>query len=204
SALGVRPAPYGHAPPCSRDGKPALKCPSGCPATPKRKARAGARIPGSPLLCASGSPDIRRGKAAQARTRPVANRLHRLFDQYARPRLLAALHALAGQPPGILVDEARYREQVLDAAWRDLPLPLRMLGRKRPPWDDLLLALRPQVFDAQGGKLSVRPDASARLDALVRQLFGAADAPAPPTPTTAPVAPRVKTPTKPSSATTAP
>ena len=127
----------------------------------------------------------------------MAHRLHRLFDQYARPRLLAALHALAGQPPGILVDEARYRAQVLDAAWRDLPLPLRMLGRKRLHWDELLLALRPQVFDAQGGKVTVRPDAEARLDALVRQHFGAAEARIAPAPVVPPVKAPVQSPPAP-------
>jgi molecular chaperone DnaK len=89
---------------------------------------------------------------------------------------------IEGQPAQFVSDETVYRQRVIDAAWRALPQPLRMIGRPRYRWDDFFLAVRKEVFLAPEGNLRLRPDTRKRLEALARMLFGPAEAKSPPAP----------------------
>jgi molecular chaperone DnaK len=83
----------------------------------------------------------------------------------------SALRKVVGRPHQILIDEQQYRQQVIDPAWSLLPAPLRLHGRQRLCWDQLFLALRTEVFDLSGGRLSLRPDATARLEATAARVL---------------------------------
>ena len=97
----------------------------------------------------------------------VAGKLTEMFARRSQPIILAALREAVGQPPGFLVDEARFRETVIDPAWNQLPIPLRLMGRERLRWDEILLGLRPEVFDIASGKIRLRADAEARVNAAL-------------------------------------
>src|SRR5439155_1111378 len=99
--------------------------------------------------------------------------------------ILQAAQSLAGKSKQILLDLNLYRRQAVDPIWDQLPVPLRLLGRDKLRWDDYLLALRTELFVAQpDGRLALRPDAAARLDALAERLFGGGSAATARTPTT--------------------
>jgi molecular chaperone DnaK len=100
-------------------------------------------------------------------------------DLYS-PQVLAfvdkALQAAVGCPPAVVTDEARFRRAVIEPGWNALPLPQRMVGRKKFRWDELFLILRKEVFLATDGKLTLRPDTPARVRAAVGGLTGTARA----------------------------
>ncbi len=104
-----------------------------------------------------------------------------MFARRSQPVILAALREAVGQPPGFLVDEARFRETVIDPAWEQLPVALRLMGRQRLHWDEILLGLRPEVFDITSGKVRLQRDAAARVSAAL-QHHEAAAATVPPLP----------------------
>jgi molecular chaperone DnaK len=108
------------------------------------------------------------------------------FQQSANPIIVSALQHLQGRPPSILLDEPGYRKQVIDAAWNEVPLPLRMIGRKRLHWDELFLELRKEVFDIGSGTLRLVPDAPARIRYHILQQSKSSPEPSPAMPSTSP------------------
>src|SRR5258708_16237354 len=89
-----------------------------------------------------------------------------------------ALKAVDAKPSSYLRDEHHYRMQVIQPAWRALPLGVRMLlKREVERWDQLLLSLRDEVFDLSGSSVELRPNGMARTAALLKAHFGEAAAP---------------------------
>ncbi|MCI0379844.1 MAG: Hsp70 family protein [Gemmataceae bacterium] len=133
----------------------------------------------------------------------MAASLLNVYRQYFLQLLPPCLQKVAGLPKGVVLDEKQYRAQVIEPAWQFLPLPLRMIGRNKLRWDEFLLAARAEAFTATSdGKVSVRTDLGARLDALVQKKFGQGAAPPaapakPSAPAAAPKAPPVAAPVKP-------
>jgi molecular chaperone DnaK len=96
--------------------------------------------------------------------------LAELYRHYFLKLLVPDLQGLAGKPTAVVMDPDRFTKEVVDATWLNLPLPLRMLGRDKVGWDRFLHLARAEAFVAvPGGKLAVRPDVAARLDALVER-----------------------------------
>lgn len=89
-----------------------------------------------------------------------------------------ALRAVDARPSSYVRDEHHYRMQVIQPAWRALPLGVRMLlKRDVERWDELLLSLRDEVFDLSGQSVAMRPNAMPRTAALLMAHFGKAAAP---------------------------
>src|SRR5947207_1960688 len=91
-----------------------------------------------------------------------------LYHEYLITQIVLGLHKLTGKPKSVAVDEKAYRQAAVEPIWTSVPLPVRLIGRSKFRWDDVLLAARTEVFLVSAeGKLSLRPDASSRLWALV-------------------------------------
>jgi molecular chaperone DnaK len=86
-----------------------------------------------------------------------------------------ALRFALGRAAGSLRDDALYRQRVIDPAWEMMPLPIRLLGRKRLRWDELLLALRDEAFDTAGGTVALRTDCRAAILRVLGRLPGPAE-----------------------------
>jgi molecular chaperone DnaK len=91
-----------------------------------------------------------------------------------------AVQVLVGRTSDFVVDESLYRQQVLDGGWNALPEQARRLNRAQLRWDEILLALRREVYAMDGGKLSLRPDAPQRMAAVVTRILGGGAAPSTP------------------------
>src|SRR5437868_563280 len=95
-----------------------------------------------------------------------------IYRQYLLALIVAGLQKLAGKPKSTVLDENAYRRDVVEPTWSSLPLTLRMIGRGPLRWDEFMSAARADVFQATaGGKITIRPDAGARLDGLVQRLL---------------------------------
>ncbi len=130
----------------------------------------------------------------------MASNLFDTYQQYCLKLIYNSLQRMVGQSQNLIVDEALFRQHIINETWNYLPLPLRQLGRDQLRWDEFFLALRMEVFVTLEGKLALRPDALQRLEILARRLFGGgsgtglgkppAQAPARPTNLTPPALPR--------------
>src|SRR5438105_2908901 len=109
----------------------------------------------------------------------MASKILDLYQHHCLKLIAAALQKVVGQSPLLVTDAERFRKQVIDPGWQTLPLPLRLQGRQKLRWDDFLLEGRKEVFRAADGKLALKPDAAARLQALAQKLFGARPATTP-------------------------
>ncbi|TWU09831.1 hypothetical protein [Allorhodopirellula heiligendammensis] len=76
----------------------------------------------------------------------------------------ATLAAKKGKP--FIVDDAKYKANVIDPAWEVLPTPVRLLGRDRLNWDAIFLAGRSKVFLIEGEDVTVHPEAKQRINNL--------------------------------------
>jgi molecular chaperone DnaK len=94
------------------------------------------------------------------------------YERYGLRLLGTFLQSVVGKPRKVVVEEKLYRQQVIDASWEDLPQPMRMLGRSRLRWDEILLALRTDIFLAVQDKLTLRKDATERMKATSLRLLG--------------------------------
>ena len=100
------------------------------------------------------------------------------MQQHGASVILAALGKAVGQSAALLSDETTYRRLVADPAWEQLPAPLRLMGKERLRWDELLHALRREAFDTASGRAALRADASARVAAHIGKLLDAGGKPA--------------------------
>lgn len=100
------------------------------------------------------------------------------MQQHGATIILAALGKAVGQSAALLNDDTTYRRLVVDPAWEQLPAPLRLIGRERLRWDELLHALRCEGLETSAGRVIIRPDAPARLQSLIGRLLDTG-APAP-------------------------
>jgi molecular chaperone DnaK len=122
------------------------------------------------------------------------------YEKYGLKLIGAFMQTVAGKPRKMVVEENLYRQHVIDPSWETLPQPMRMLGRSRLRWDEVLLALRTDIFVAVQDKLGLRKDAPERMKAAVIKLFGSAPrkaAPAKPPEDDIPWAGPARAPTKP-------
>jgi molecular chaperone DnaK len=98
-----------------------------------------------------------------------------LQDYFARQGhkvVTSALERVAGKAPSFVTAEAIYRQAVMQPAWEALPLPIRMLlKREHDRWENLLLALRDEVYDLSDDTIALRPDAAQRVLARIHGTF---------------------------------
>ena len=138
----------------------------------------------------------------------MKNRVLDVYLSHANRLILQTAQSIAGQPKQLLLDMNLYRQKVVEPIWNQLPVPMRLLGKDQLRWEDIMLAMRTELFVAGGdGRIGIRPDAAARLDALTRRLLagtgdsgtklaGAKPA-APPNSAAVPIVPMMAVPVKP-------
>ena len=79
---------------------------------------------------------------------------------------------LSGAAADTLTDDAKYRERVIDPAWGLLPLPVRLVGRRRLRWDELFLALRAEAFVVRDGRVALRDDGRLGVGRVIDRFLG--------------------------------
>lgn len=87
-----------------------------------------------------------------------------------------ALRRLVGQPVAVIRDEQTFRTHVIDWGWEALPGYIRMKPRQEVRFEEVMLALRKAVYSQSEGKLALRPDVAAQIQATVKQMLAAAEA----------------------------
>jgi len=102
-----------------------------------------------------------------------------IYRQYCLKFVLAGLQSAVGKPKTVITDLTQYQNHVIYPTWNMLPLPIRLMGRPKLRWDEFFTHLRPEVFLAPDGRVTVRSDASQRLMALANRMFGGAAAAVP-------------------------
>ncbi|HEX3313588.1 MAG TPA: Hsp70 family protein [Gemmataceae bacterium] len=137
----------------------------------------------------------------------MKNRVLDVYLSHANRLILQTAQSIAGQPKQVLLDVNHYRQKVVEPIWNQLPVPMRLLGKDQLRWEDIMLAMRTELFVAGGdGRIGIRPDAGARLDALTRRLLAATGdsgtklagaKPAAAVPPAVPVVPMMAVPVKP-------
>ena len=95
-----------------------------------------------------------------------------LYHQYVIAQVVLGLQKLTGKPKSVAVDEKAYRQAAIEPIWNGVPLPVRLVGRSKFRFDDVMLAARTEVFLVSAdAKLSLRADAPDRLWALVTRML---------------------------------
>lgn len=98
----------------------------------------------------------------------MSSRIPELYRDAGKAILAKALPKLVGQPSAILSDRKRFDDLLVSPAWAELPLPCRLLGRKRLGWDLLFDQIRVAVYDGSGPTIKMRADAAARVTEAFR------------------------------------
>jgi molecular chaperone DnaK len=106
----------------------------------------------------------------------MTENLRDLYCQHVGKWAEYVLAKAVGQPPAIVTDDKLFAQVVIEPGWKLLPQPLRLMGRDYLRWDEFLLAVRRQVFIGVDGKVKLRADAAARIQAQIDTLFGPAPA----------------------------
>src|SRR2546428_1447120 len=83
-----------------------------------------------------------------------------------------SLRRLEGRPVSRVNTAPEYRKNVVQRAWFELLLPVRMMGRKHLKWDELYAALRDEALDLRGPHVLIKPSLTARITQLVKRFYG--------------------------------
>lgn len=119
----------------------------------------------------------------------MTGNLTQLFQTHVVPLLGKALERIAGQTAEYLLDDERYDKHVITPAWGLMPLPVRMIGRKRLRWDFFFHMIRAELLEIRDGRVHIRQDMSQKIVGLVTQLFSGKATAAPAAPPGAPAPP---------------
>ncbi len=58
----------------------------------------------------------------------------------------------------VLSDSEEYNQKVVTPLWEALPLPVRLVGRERMHWDDMMNELRVRIFFVENDTVRVHPN----------------------------------------------
>ncbi len=94
------------------------------------------------------------------------------FQKLGQKAVETSLRRVAGRPLATVTQDVPYWQEVIQPAWLQLSLPIRMLGRQKLRWDQFFLALRDEVYDLSGESVILRPDMPARVAALAQRFYG--------------------------------
>ncbi len=101
--------------------------------------------------------------------------LPELFRTSAKKIIGESLSKMVGEAKSVLLDDAQYRQRVVDPAWQELPLPCRILGRRRLGWDELFNELRQAAYEPRGATVQFRADVSMRTAEAFKQAVAAVE-----------------------------
>lgn len=71
----------------------------------------------------------------------------------------------------VILDDHKYKEKVVDPLWLALPLPVRLVGRDRIHWDDLLNELRNKLFIIENDTIRLYPKPHEVIHQVASQLW---------------------------------
>jgi molecular chaperone DnaK len=102
----------------------------------------------------------------------VAFDLSDYFQNQGQRLVAAALHRAVGKPSVYVLQEDHYRQSVVQPGWESLPAPVRLLLRRRhDEWNQLFVELRDLAYDLGDGSVKLRPDAAAKMGAVLRRYY---------------------------------
>ncbi len=105
----------------------------------------------------------------------MSNNLAELFREHGKQVVAKHLRAVVGQPPAALVD-GTYERLVVGPAWKEMPLPCKLLGRRRLQWDEFFERLAAVAYDQSGPLLKFAPDATVQTTAAFKEAVARIDA----------------------------
>ena len=94
------------------------------------------------------------------------------FQQQCLGLIEASLRTVSGLTATVLHNDDSFRRLVIDPTWDLVPLPIKMLGRKRLCWDAIFFALRDETFQIDGDSISLRPNARQVVASVVLRVLG--------------------------------
>lgn len=106
----------------------------------------------------------------------MAESLLDFYKKHCFPFVESTLKGLVGKTPDYVVDENLYRTHVVERGWNSLPGHIRRMGRDQLRWDEILLALRREVYTNSAGKLLLRPDAPIQVGTVLGTILGRSEA----------------------------
>lgn len=116
--------------------------------------------------------------AAQDILRDVAKKSSsvttQLWDTYGdmiTSTVLPVANEIAKHGKRQIADDEKYKTHV-DRLWKMLPLPVRLLGRKRLRWDAFLFDLRDTIFLIEGEDVRVHPNAKEQVAVAFSSIQG--------------------------------
>ena len=102
----------------------------------------------------------------------MALNLPEFFQKQGQALVASALFRAVGKPVVFVRQEDHYRQTVIQPGWETLPTPVRLMLRSRhDEWVRLFGELREAVYDLSEKNVKLRPDAPARVNALVRRYY---------------------------------
>jgi hypothetical protein len=77
--------------------------------------------------------------------------------------------ASRGKP--YIEDDEKFKENVIDPLWLLAPLPMRLIGRERLKWDEVLFGTRDTVLLIEGETVQLHPEAGDRIFQSLKSMF---------------------------------
>lgn len=115
------------------------------------------------------TPDILRDIAKKASS--VTTQLWDTYGDMITSTVLPVANEIAKLGKRQIADDEKYKTHV-DRLWKMLPLPVRLLGRKRLRWDAFLFDLRDTIFLIEGEDIRVHPNATEHIAIAFSSIHG--------------------------------
>lgn len=102
----------------------------------------------------------------------AATELWNKYGDMITSAVLQVTNEIAKHGKQQIANDEKYQKHVIDTLWKMLPLPVRLLGRKRLRWDAFLFSLRDKIFLIEGKDVRVRPNAKEQITMALRSVLG--------------------------------
>src|SRR5947209_2916228 len=101
----------------------------------------------------------------------MPNDLGELLQKRGLPVILNCLNGMVGKSVDVVVREEQFRKNLIDPAWAQLSVPMKLVGRERLRWEEFFAVVRKEAFELSKGKLVLRKDAADYFNGLIERLF---------------------------------
>ncbi len=94
------------------------------------------------------------------------------YGEIISTALLRVAEDAVAQGRNTIIDDREYKSKVVDPLWAALPLPIRLIGRERLRWDNLVFDLRSKIFVVDAESVSLHPAALERINQIAAPHLG--------------------------------
>lgn len=96
---------------------------------------------------------------AASKATAIGDNLWQLYGPAVSGQAISVFAEVTSLGKSFIVQDDKFKTQVNDRLWAMVPLPVRLVGRKRLHWDEMLFGLRDNVFVVEGETVHLRTDA---------------------------------------------